>query len=92
MAIAFFGQGMASTVTGALLADIAPKGMVGLTGSSLYFVANIGGALSPLIVGLIISATHSYTAALTFISVVALIGAFAYIFLLGKVQRIEITE
>ncbi len=91
MAIAFFGQGMASTVTGALLADIAPKGMVGLTGSSLYFVANIGGALSPLIVGLIISATHSYAAALTFISVVALIGAFAYIFLLGKVKRIEIT-
>lgn len=42
MSIAFLGQGIASTVTGALLSDIAPKGMVGITGSSLYFVANIG--------------------------------------------------
>lgn len=92
MAIAFFGQGMASTVTGALLADIAPKGMVGLTSASLYFVANIGGALSPLIVGLIISTTGSYTPALAFVSIVALIGALAYIFVLGKVRRIVITE
>ena len=92
MAVAFLGQGIASTVTGALLSDIAPKGMVGITGSSLYFVANIGGALSPLIIGLIVSKTGSFTAALTFISIVALIGALSYIFLIGKVRRIELSE
>jgi ACS family D-galactonate transporter-like MFS transporter len=55
-------------------------------------VANIGGTLSPLIVGFIISATNFYTATITFISVVGLIGALAYIFLIGKVRRIEIRE
>lgn len=91
MSIAFLGQGVASTVTGALLSDIAPKGMVGITGSSLYFVANIGGTLSPLIIGFIVSATGSFTPALAFVSVVALIGTLSYIFVIGKVKRIELS-
>jgi ACS family D-galactonate transporter-like MFS transporter len=85
-------KGWHQPVTGALLADIAPRGIVRLTESSLYFVANIGGTLSPLIVGFNISATNSYTATITFISVVGLKGALAYIFLIGKVRRIEIRE
>ncbi|MBU8790267.1 MFS transporter [Oceanobacillus caeni] len=92
MSIAFLGQGIASTVTGALLSDIAPKGMVGITSSSLYFVANVGGALSPLIVGFIVNSTGSFTPALAFVSGVALIATFAYIFVIGKVKRIELPE
>ena len=92
MSIAFLGQGIASTVTGALLSDIAPKGLVGITGSALYFAANIGGTLSPLIIGFIVSDTGSFTPALAFVSAVALIGTISYIFIIGKVKRIELAE
>lgn len=90
MAIAFFGQAMASTVTGALLSDIAPEGLVGLTGGMLYFIANIGGTLAPLVVGYIVEATGNYNAALLYVSAVAACGVFAYLFILGKVYRIQL--
>lgn len=89
MSIASFGQAMASTVTGALLSDVAPKGMVGLLGGMLYFVANIGGTLAPVVVGLIVNSTGGFNLALTYVSVVALIGVFSYLFVLGEVYRIE---
>jgi ACS family D-galactonate transporter-like MFS transporter len=90
MAIASFGQAMASTVTGALLSDVAPKTMVGLLGGMLYFVANIGGTLAPIVIGLIVNSTGGFNLALAYVSVVALMGVLSYIFLLGKVYRIEI--
>jgi len=89
MAIASFGQAMASTVTGALLSDVAPKGMVGLLGGMLYFVANLGGTLAPIVVGLILNSTGGFDLALTYVSVVALLGVLSYIFVLGDVYRIE---
>lgn len=90
MAVAFFGQAMASAVTGALLSDIAPEGLVGLTGGMLYFCANVGGTLAPLVVGYIVEATGNYSAALAYVSAVAACGVFAYLFLMGKVYRIQL--
>lgn len=92
MAIASFGQAMASTVTGALLSDIAPKGMVGLLGGMLYFVANIGGTLAPIVVGLIVNSTGGFNLALVYVSVVALMGVLSYLFVLGDVYRIEMNS
>ena len=90
MCAAFFGQAMASTVTGALLSDIAPRGLVGTLGGMLYCVANTGGLLVPIIVGYSVDWTGGYNVALGYVSVVALMGVLAYLFLLGPVYRIEI--
>jgi MFS transporter, ACS family, D-galactonate transporter len=90
MAIAFFGQAIASTVTGALLSDVAPKGLVGLTGGLLYFTANVGGTLAPIVVGYIVQATGGYNLALAYISAVAAFGVFGYVVVMGKVHRIVI--
>ena len=89
MAIASFGQAMASTVTGALLSDVAPKGMVGLMGGILYFVANVGGTLAPIVIGVIVDRTGGFNLALTYVSAVALMGVLSYVFVLGDVHRIE---
>lgn len=90
MSIAFFGQAMASTVTGALLSDIAPRGMIGTLGGILYFVANAGGTLAPIVVGFIVKQTGGFNLALGYVSFIALLGVLAYLFVLGPVYRIEI--
>jgi ACS family D-galactonate transporter-like MFS transporter len=92
MSIAFFGQGMASAITWALLSDIAPKELVGLCGGTYNFMTNLGGALSPTIVGYLIARTGSYASALVFVSSMGLLGAFAYLFIIGKPKRIVISE
>jgi len=92
MCIAFFGQGMASTVSWALLSEIVPKQLVGLSGGTFNFFSNLGGTLSPLIVGFLIGSTGSYASALIFVSAMGIMGACAYIFIIGKPHRIVIPE
>jgi MFS transporter, ACS family, D-galactonate transporter len=92
LGLAFFGQAMASTVTGALFTDIAPKGAIGLAGGLLTFFANLGSALSPLIVGLIVERSGGFGLAIGYISVVSAVGAGAYLFVVGKVRRIVLSE
>jgi len=86
--IAFFAQGMASATVWALLSDIAPAKQLGLTGGLFNFFANAGGALSPLVIGLIVGATGSFAYGLVYIAVIAGIGALSYIFLVDRVERI----
>ncbi|VBB09093.1 Hypothetical protein LUCI_4379 [Lucifera butyrica] len=92
MSVAFFGQGIASAVAWALLSDIAPRELVGLTGGVFSFAANLGGTLSPMVIGFIVNATHSFTSALVFAASLALIGALSYIFVVGECKRVEIED
>jgi ACS family D-galactonate transporter-like MFS transporter len=88
MSIAFFGQGMVN-LGWTLISDVAPKPLIGLTGGIFNFCANLAGIVTPLAVGLIVGATGSFYGALAFIGVLALVGAAAYIFIVGDVHRIE---
>lgn len=89
MSIAFFGQGMVN-LGWTLLTDIAPTRYFGLTAGVFNFCANLAGIITPLAVGFIVAATGSFVWALTFIGALALLGAVAYIFILGDVERVEI--
>jgi ACS family D-galactonate transporter-like MFS transporter len=88
MSIAFFGQGMCN-LGWTLLTDVAPKRLIGLTGGVFNLCANLAGIVTPLVVGFIVAATGSFAWALGFIAVIALLGAFSYLFLLGDVRRVE---
>ncbi|MBI3530319.1 MAG: MFS transporter [Betaproteobacteria bacterium] len=89
LSLAFFAQGMAA-LGWTLVSDIAPEGLLGLTGGIFNFAANLAGIITPLVIGFIVAATGSFVGALTFIAVVALIGAFSYIFVVGDIHRIEL--
>ncbi|HXF17839.1 MAG TPA: MFS transporter, partial [Burkholderiales bacterium] len=89
LSLAFFAQGMAA-LGWTLVSDIAPKGLLGLTGGIFNFAANLAGIVTPLVIGFIVAATGSFFGALAFIAVVALIGAFSYIFIVGDIRRIEL--
>jgi MFS transporter, ACS family, D-galactonate transporter len=91
LSVAFFAQGMAA-LGWTLVSDIAPEGLLGVTGGIFNFAANLAGIVTPLVVGLIVAATGSFVGALVFIGVIALIGALSYIFIVGDIKRIVLVD
>ncbi|WP_186251136.1 MFS transporter [Burkholderia gladioli] len=87
MSVAFFAQGMAA-LGWTLVSDIAPEGLLGVTGGIFNLAANLAGIITPLVVGFIVASTGSFVGALAFIGVIALIGALSYIFIVGDIERI----
>ena len=84
---AFFCQGMTG-LGWAVISDIAPKELMGITGGIFNFASNMAGILTPLVVGVIIGRTGSFFYALAYVGAAALLGALSYVFLLGDVKRI----
>ena len=89
LSVAFFGQGMVG-LSWALISDVAPKNLMGLTGGLFNFCTNLAGIFTPLVIGFIISATGSFFYALFYIGAAALLGVFSYAFIVGDVKRLEI--
>jgi ACS family D-galactonate transporter-like MFS transporter len=89
LSLAFFAQGMAA-LGWTLVSDIAPEGMLGVTGGVFNLAANLAGIVTPIAIGTIVAATGSFFYALAFIGCIALVGALSYIFILGDVKRIVI--
>jgi len=89
MSVAFFGQGMVN-LGWTLISDVAPKQLIGLTGGLFNLCANLAGIVTPLVVGFVVAATGSFYGALAYIGLLGLVGAAAYIFILGDVRRVEI--
>ena len=91
MSVAFFGQGMVN-LGWTLIADVAPKQLMGLTGGVFNLCANLAGIVTPLVIGFVLGATGSFYGALAYIATLGIVGAAAYIFLVGEVKRVEIAR
>lgn len=89
MSLAFFGQGMVG-LGWTLVSDMAPKNLAGLTGGLFNFCSNMASILTPLVIGFIVAATGNFFYGLIYIGGAALLGVFAYLFILGDVKRIEL--
>ncbi len=89
MSIVFFGQGMANGFD-MLMADTAPKEAFGTTVGVCQMCANIGGALTPLLVGFIIQGTGSYAGGIAYVSACAILGVVSVGFLIKKVERVKL--
>lgn len=87
MALAFFGNGMAS-IGWSLVSSVAPPRLIGLTGGAFNFISNISGITTPLIIGYLAKGGN-FAPGLTYIACVAVIGAMVYIFVIGKLERVE---
>ena len=89
LSVAFFGQGMVG-LGWTVITDIAPKKAMGLAAGVFNLATNMAGIITPLAIGFIVKATGSFVWALTMITVLAVIGALSYVFILGDVKRVEI--
>jgi ACS family D-galactonate transporter-like MFS transporter len=87
MSVAFFGQGM-SNLGWTLISDVAPRRLIGLTGGVFNFCTNLSGIVTPIVIGIVVGVTGSFFGGLAFITLMALIGALSYTFLVGEVKRI----
>jgi len=88
LSIAFFGQGM-TNLGWTVIADIAPKPLIGLTGGIFNLSANLAGIVTPIVIGVFYEMTGSFVAPLVYIAVVALVGAFSYSVILGDIHRLD---
>jgi len=88
LSLAFFAQGIAA-LGWTLVGDIAPEGLLGVTGGVFNLFSNLAGILTPIIIGVVVGRSGSFAGALYYISGVALLGALAYGVVLGDVKRLD---
>jgi len=90
MALAFFGNGFA-TITWVFVSTLAPKHLIGLTGGVFNFIGNLASIVVPLVIGLLVNGGN-FKPALIFIGIITITGACSYIFLVGKIERINVED
>lgn len=91
MSVAFFGKGIAS-LGWAIMADVAPRRLAGLSGGVFNMFGNIAGIVTPIVVGYIVAATGSFDLALIFVGAHCLLTIFAFLVIVGPIRRMELPE
>jgi ACS family D-galactonate transporter-like MFS transporter len=88
MCLSFFGNGIAS-ITWVFVSALAPKHLIGLTGGVFNFIGGLSAIVIPVVIGYL-AGGGQFAPALIFIGTLGIFGALCYIFLVGKVDRIEV--
>ncbi|MEM7656725.1 MAG: MFS transporter [Bacteroidota bacterium] len=88
LSLAFFGNGL-SSITWVFVSLLAPKHLIGLIGGVFNFIGGLSAALTPIIIGYLVE-DGDFAPALYYIGALAAIGFACYLFLVGKVERIEV--
>jgi ACS family glucarate transporter-like MFS transporter len=91
MALAFFGKGFGS-LGWTLVADTSPRQIVGLSGGLVNTFGNLAAITTPIVVGYLVSHTGSFDAALIYVGANAVLAVISYLFIVGRIQRIELDE
>lgn len=87
MSLAFFGAGMA-LISWVFVSLLSPKDLIGLTGGVFNFMGNLASIIVPIVIGYLVSG-GDFRPALVFIGGLGLIGALSYIFVVGKIERVQ---
>ncbi len=87
MCLAFFGNGMAS-IGWSLISHVAPRHLIGLTGGTFNGISNLSGICTPLVFGYLAQAGY-IGLGFAYVATIAVMGALAYIFVIGKLERVE---
>lgn len=89
MSLAFFGKGIGA-LGWTVNPDTAPKQIVGLSGGVLNLVTQIGAITTPIVIGYILQRTGSFDGALIYVAANGLMVIVSYLFIVGKIQRLEL--
>ena len=88
LSLAFFGNGLAS-ITWIFISLMAPQKLLGLVGGVFNFIGGLAAVVTPIMIGYLVK-EGDFKPALLYVGIVALMGFFSYVFLVGKVERISI--
>jgi ACS family glucarate transporter-like MFS transporter len=61
-----------------------------VSGGLFNAFGNLSSITTPIIIGYILAATGSFNGALVFVGVNALCAAVAYLFIVGKIERVQL--
>jgi ACS family glucarate transporter-like MFS transporter len=89
MAFAFFGKGIGA-LGWAVVSDTSPKEMAGVSGALFNTFGNLSSITTPIIIGYILAATGSFYNALIFVGLNALAAVISYLFVVGKIERVQL--
>ncbi len=89
MSLAFFGKGFGS-LGWTVIADTAPKKILGITGGVFNGLGNLAGIVTPVIIGMILDKTGSFNGALIYVGAHAIVAVLSYWVIVGKIERLEI--
>ena len=88
ISIALTGLSAAAPVGSSLVSLIAPRGGTGTIGGVVNFANNLMGVAAPVITGFIVGLTQSFAGAFLVAGVVLVVGIFAYVVVLGRIEPI----
>lgn len=91
MALAFFGKGVGA-LGWAVMSDTAPREVTGLSGGIFNMIGNMAGIITPIAIGYIVAITGSFSGALVYVGLHGFIAIFSYIFIVGKIHRMQLTN
>jgi MFS transporter, ACS family, glucarate transporter len=89
MAVAFFGKGIGA-LGWAVVSDTSPKEAGGVSGGLFNTFGNLSSITTPIVIGYILAATGSFNGALVFVGVNALVAAVSYLFIVGRIERVQL--
>lgn len=88
MSLAFFAKGVGN-LGWCIVGDVSPKHAMGISGGIFNLCGNLASIVTPLAIGWMIKSTGSFEVALTYVAALSLLGAFSYLFIVGKLKRLE---
>lgn len=90
MSVAFFAKGFGN-LGWCVLSDTSPKEVLGIAGGVFNMCGNLASIVTPLVIGVILTNTHSFDYAILYVGSMGLIGLFSYLFIVGSLERITLT-
>jgi ACS family glucarate transporter-like MFS transporter len=91
MSLAFFGKGVGA-LGWAVVSDTSPKEAGGLSGALFNTFGNTAGITTPIVIGYIVQGTGSFAGALVFVAANAALAIACYLFVVGDIKRVALTD
>ena len=88
LSIAFFGNGL-SSIAWVFVSLLSPRRLIGLVGGCFNFVSSLSAIVVPIVIGYLVD-EGDFAPALVFIAALAIVGAYSFLFLVGKIERIDL--
>ncbi|AYM14738.1 MULTISPECIES: MFS transporter [Agrobacterium] len=89
MSLAFFGKGFGS-LGWTVIADTAPREIIGVTGGVFNAIGNTAGIVTPLVIGYLVAGSGSFASALLFVGLHGMVAIFSYWVIVGPIKRAEL--
>jgi len=91
MSLAFFGKGFGN-LGFSVVADTAPREMIGMTGGVFNALGNTAGIVTPVVIGYLLHSSGSFSSALIYVGAHGLLAAFSYLVIVGRIQRLHLSD